>query len=1182
MAIDNLCRPMKLGFFQRTCITIGSVIIFTGNCTLAQIAPDGTLLNNSQIRLQDNIRFIEGGTQAGSNLFHSFQEFSIPINSTGYFNNSVDIQNIIARVTGGSVSNIDGLIRANGSANLFLINPSGIILGQNASLSIGGSFVGTTANALQFGKLGNFSATNPEIPSPLLTINPDALLFNQINTASIQNNSIAPAGKHLGGFETFGLRVPDGKSLLLIGGNININGGQLNAYGGRIELGGLTSFGNINLKVDGNNLSLIYPEKVPQADVSLKNGAIANVAYSSGGSIAINARNINIFQSSLNAGIEQNLGFTNNRAGDITLNATEGIKVEQASRINNRVNFNGTGDAGNINITTGSLSVKDDARIITSSLGRGNAGNLIIEAGNHVSFMNGGFGETTLEKTGVGRGGDLQIQAGSVSVENNSRLIASTLGQGNSGNLKIDARDNVELKNDSFVFSQVQEGVGNGGEISISAGSVSLINGSLLSASTLGKGNAGNLSIKARESVSFAGDSKAFSNVEGSGIGNGNNLSIEAKSVLVSSGSFLTASTLGKGNAGNVIIDATDFVRFDGGIATSSVGLEGFFNALGDGGIIRISAGSLQLLNGSKLITNSYGKEGNAGSINLIARDTVSLSGESYIFSQLGGQIKGKAGEINISTGSLSLAGRSALDSSTFGFGDGGNINIEARGNVSFVTEGGAYSRVQLGAEGKGGNIDITSGSLTVSDGSFLAASTLGRGDSGNVTINAADLASISGENQKSFPGGIYSEVATANAGNGGKININTRSLVVKNGARLATSTNGRGNANTINIQATDSVLFDGVGNNQKNRSGAYSLVFPEGIGKADNININTGSLSLTNGALLTAGTEGQGNAGKVVINAKNTVSIDGISNNGLPSSVSSTVAKNALGDGGDIDITTETLRVINGAELSSSSQSSRNAGNLKVNASSIYLNNLGNITADTTAGQGNINLNVKDSLVQLRSSKITANATGKNIIAGNINIDAGVIAVLENSSISANSVDSRGGQVFIKTESIFGTQPWYPPTLGGSITARGATRELNGTVQINAPEVDPTKGILELPVDVLNAIGLINENFCARAYNSSFIITGRGGIAPSPFDVFTGETTWEDWRVNPIARKIGEAEKVHPRDNKKPLPESPIIEAQGWIINNKGQVELVAFTQNVTPHLLQNSPNGCLPLIAN
>ncbi|MBG1257832.1 filamentous hemagglutinin N-terminal domain-containing protein [Nostoc commune] len=233
---------------------------------IAQITPDGTLPNNTSVTQDGKTFDITGGTQVGGNLFHSFKEFSIRTGDTASFNNIAAIENIFSRVTGKAVSNIDGLIRANGTANLFLINPNGIIFGPNASLNINGSFVGTTANAIGLAN-GDIFSTNPvePIPKRLLNVNPSALLFNQIVAApltisskraignapslsSVNPNVLEPAYE--------GLKVSNGRSLLLVGGNVSLNGGVLQAPGGRVELGGVLGSGIIDLNIDEKNLHL--------------------------------------------------------------------------------------------------------------------------------------------------------------------------------------------------------------------------------------------------------------------------------------------------------------------------------------------------------------------------------------------------------------------------------------------------------------------------------------------------------------------------------------------------------------------------------------------------------------------------------------------------------------------------------------------------------------------------------------------------------------------------------------------------------------------------------------------------------------------------------------------------------------------------------------------------------------
>ncbi|MDY6897043.1 MAG: filamentous hemagglutinin N-terminal domain-containing protein, partial [Cyanobacteriota bacterium] len=155
-------RIAFLSGFISAAITLG--IILPVN---SQVTSDNT--TNTTVNTDNNNFNILNGIQKGNNLFHSFQEFSIPEGGSATFNNSTDVVNIINRVTGGNISNIDGLIKANGSANLFLINPSGIIFGENSRLDIGGSFLGSTASSILFEDGFNYSAIDSQ-QEPLLTV----------------------------------------------------------------------------------------------------------------------------------------------------------------------------------------------------------------------------------------------------------------------------------------------------------------------------------------------------------------------------------------------------------------------------------------------------------------------------------------------------------------------------------------------------------------------------------------------------------------------------------------------------------------------------------------------------------------------------------------------------------------------------------------------------------------------------------------------------------------------------------------------------------------------------------------------------------------------------------------------------------------------------------------------------
>ena len=875
-------------------IAMGGAIALSTNSASAQITPDKTLPNNSSVTREGNTFNINGGTQAGRNLFHSFGEFSLPTGGTAYFNNTADIQNIFSRVTGRSVSSIDGLIRANGTANLFLINPNGIIFGKNASLDIGGSFVGSTASSLKFADGTEFSATAPQT-TPLLTISvPIGLQFGT-NPASILNSSQTPTSNF-----SSGLQPQVGKTLALVGGDISLNGGSLTLAGGRVELGGVAGAGVVGLLFDGDLLRLSFPNDVALANINLTNGAQVNVT------------------------------------------------------------------SGNVNIRSRLFS------------------------------MTGG-----------------------------SFLNIDTNEQGATANLSLSILvDNSVALDNSDIFSGVQSrAVGKGSDINITTGSLSLTNGARLVTSV----------------------HQAFNNKQA-----------------------------GRGDAGNININARDRVALDG---ESSDG--------------RSSSG---------------------------------------LFSSVEPRSVGRGGSINLTTGSLSVTNGAQVSASTFGQGDAGDVNINVREHVALdgtssdsTFSSGAFSRVQATAVGRGGSVNLTAGSLSVTNGAQLSASTFGRGDAGSLNVNVLDSVDLIGTSFGRLPSGLRSAVERGAVGNGGDITFATSRLLVRDGAQVSTATFGAGDAGNLTVLARDSVELIGTSANGQFASG-----------------------------------------------------------------LTSAVEQGSVGNGGNLNFTTNSLMVRDGAEVTVRNQGAGNAGNLTATAQSIRLDNQGKLTANSVAGEGgNISLRVQDLLLMRRGSQISntsgiASAGGNG---GNFTANVGFIVAVpsENSDIITNAFTGQGGNIRIVADgSIIGTEFRESLTPQSDIVA-------SGSVVLVAPNlVDPSFGLINLPttpVDTKVAQGCYAGGSQSQ---SEFMITGRGGLPPNPGETLSTDAVEVELVTLPSQEaqrqqsRGANQEQSHTADYSHKVrsvnPPTQIVEAQGWVVDKNGDVFLVAQAPTATPHSPLFTPASCEP----
>ena len=876
---------------------------------MAQVTADGT--TSTVVNQNGNDFTIEQGSRIGDNLFHSFDEFSVPTLGSASFNNATDIANIFNRVTGSNISNIDGLLSVNGAANLFLINPNGVIFGENARLNIAGSFFASTTDSLLFEGNQEFSTSNPQA-IPLLAVNiPIGLSFRD-NPGDIVNRA-----------SVHGLQVQEGKSITLVGGNINFDSGITAVRGGLIELGGISEAGIVTFNNDGN---LDFPENIIQADITLSNAANVNVSGADSGDIIINARNLDIKSgasgfSIIRAGITDDSTLTNVKAGNITINATENIAIEGSSIVNQV--FPGiVGNAGNITINATNLNLNNGSGINTVNLGTRNAGRISLNIAETLSAEKSSI-VSSIEQNSRGNAGGIDIETGSLSLTNTAQIAAIILGEGAGGTITINADDDISLDSSIIVTNLDNNAIGNAGDIEITASNLELMNSSGISAVTRGMGNAGQISLNIAETIS-AKNSSIVSNVEGeNGRGNTGGIDIDTGSLFITDTAQIAAIVLGEGTGGTIIINADDDIFLN----SSNILANLDENAIGNAGDIEITASNLELINSSGISAVTRGM-GNAGQISLNIAETLSLANSPIVSNVEGINGRGDAGGINIDTGSLFLTNSAQIAAIVVGEGNGGTITINVDDDI-FLNSSSIISELEVNSAGKAGDIEITATKMNIANDSRIATETRGMGDAGDITVNARESIFIT-DVTDAIRSGIIAN-ALVSYGDGGSINIFTNQLSINNGGtievgnidRLNLLPSGTGEPGEINVEAnllglSNEARIDAITQAETGDSANITLQIADDIILRNSSFISAQALENANGGNLTIDTEfivafpnqnndiianaKRGNGGRIDITA---VSLFGIEERSLNLLTNDINASSDFGLQGDIFVNT-------------------------------------------------------------------------------------------------------------------------------------------------------------------------------------------------------------------------------------------------------------------------------------
>ena len=680
----------------------------------------------------------------------------------------------------------------------------------------------------------------------------------------------------------------------------------------------------------------------------------------------------------------------------------------------------GSADGGSIIINVDTLSLQGRARVESNSIGTGNAGNL-----NLTVRYRAIEGDSSISSSAFGEGdaGALVIRA-SESIAMNSSLIgtAASEGSGNAGNLSITA-DELFLDEGSVIRSDTLfESTGNAGDLSLNVRRLVMEGDSIISSSTYGEGDGGVLTIRASESIVMGSSSTIQAAALGGSSGDARDFSITADELFLAQGSEIVSDTFSEGDAGNLTINVRQ----------------------------------LSLENDSVLTSATEGA-GDAGNFSITA-DELSLIGKSFIASGVFVEGSGNAGDLTIDVRNLTMQGDSVIGSSTFAEGNGGVLTIRA--SESIVAD---FSLIEAaafdGAAGDAGDLNITADRIFLANDSFIAADTFAEttGDAGNLTINVRQLVvensvistatdgegdggdltiwalesiELRGQDQFGAPSQILAEVSSDAAGDAGDVAIATGQLLLEDGARVSTSLLGTGQAGSLSIEATETVII---------ADDSSLEAITTGGGVVGDLSLTTPQLTVQDEGQLLVSSEGNFPAGTLTVNA-------------------------------------DQIRLSDRASLRAETEAG-DEGNITLNAEGILLRNDSSITTSATelATGGRIDINAASFLVLLDRSRIEARATEGQ--GGNITIATQLFLQGEDSVIDASSdlgVDGTVNFEVLETD---------VPAEAEALPTTFATASLGQQCDASRSELDKNRfirtgrGGLPVDVDAVSSAGLWEDH---------------------------------------------------------------------------------------------------------